>query len=237
MTPHTNFRIKRFASALTLVTLNLGAGAARGGEPLQPFTHVVRIPADSDTGAIRFQNVKLVQVPTTITYVTNPEYCREVAFRDPGGSMYCSSARTGSPAAAYELTFSFDGRPLASDEYGNRNFTFEVYFRPDELPQDVRQEISNGKRDLRDFAGSFKVSASREPVQKIVIDSAESHFCARDLVDGSWTNGAANCKDQVHYKTLVVPSDYITVRVDPSLVQAGLASANKTAEGLLDISR
>jgi hypothetical protein len=115
--------MKRIASALTLVTLNLAASIERGEEALQclthvealqPFTQVARIPADSDTDSIRFQKAKMVQVPTTISYTTNPEYCEEIAVRDPGGSMYCSSARTGTPATAYELTFSFVGPPLAS---------------------------------------------------------------------------------------------------------------------------
>lgn len=224
--------MKRIASALTLVTLNLATGAPRGEETLQPFTHVARIPADSDTGSIRFQKAKMVQIPTTIAYTTNPEYCKDIAFRDPGGSMYCSSARTGTPATAYELTFSVVGPPLASDEYGNRNFTFEVYFRPDELAPDVRQAISNGKRSRSDVAGSFKVSTSWEPMRKIVVDEAKSHFCAGNLLDGSWTTSDANCKEQVHYKALDARSDYITVRIDPSPVPAGLASANTAATAI-----
>ena len=233
--------MKPIASALTFVTLSLAAGAARREETLQPFTqvahlqpftHVARIPADYDTGSIRFQKAKMVQLPTTITYTTTPEYCKDLAFRDPGGSMYCSSARTGTPATAYELTFSVVGPPLASDEYGNRNFTFTVYFRPDELTPDLRQAISNGKRSRSDVAGSFKVSTSREPVRKIVVDEAESRFCAGNFLAGSWTTNDANCKDQVHYKTPAVPSDYITVRINPGSVRDGLASANKTAAAI-----
>jgi hypothetical protein len=216
MTPDTKIRMKRIASALTLVTLNLATGAARGEETLQPFTHAAQVPADSDTGSIRFQKAKLVQIPTTIAYTTNPEYCKDLAFRDPGGSMYCSYARTGTPATAYELTFSVVSPPLASDEYGNRNFTFEVYFRPDELLPDVREAISNGKWSHSDVAGSFNVSTSREGVRQIVIDEAKSHFCTGYLLDGSWTTSDANCKDEVHYKAVAVPSDYITVRIDPA---------------------
>ena len=224
--------MKPIASALTFVTLSLAAGAAPREETLQPFTHVAQIPADSDTGSIRFQKARMVQIPTTIAYTTDPEYCKDIAFRDPGGSMYCSSARTGTPATAYELTFSVVGSPLASDEYGNRNFTFNVYFQPDELAPDVRQAISDGKRSRSDVAGSFKVSTSREPVRKIVLDEAESHFCAGNLLDGSWTTSDPNCKDQVHYKALAVPSDYVTVRIDPSPVRTGLASANQAATAI-----
>jgi hypothetical protein len=229
MTPYTAFRIKRIASVLTFVSLNIAASVARGEEPLQSFTHVAQIPADFDTGSIRFQKAKMVRIPTTIEYTTNLEYCKDLAFRDPGGSMYCSVARTGTSATAYELTFSVVGPPLASDEYGNRNFTFEAYFRPDELAPDLRQAIANGDRTRSDVAGSFKVSTNREPVRKIVIDDATSHFCAGNLLDGSWTISDANCKDQVHYKAVTVPSDYIAVRIDPSPARTGMASANKAA--------
>jgi hypothetical protein len=222
--------MKRIAFALTLVTLNLAAGAARGEETLQPFTHVALIPADSDTGSIRFQKAKMVQIPTTIAYTTNPQYCKDLAFRDPDGSN-CSTARTGTPVTAYELTFSYVGHPLASDEYGNHNFTFWVYVRPDELAPDVLKAISNGKRSRSDLAGSFKVSTSRESVRKIVVDEAESHFCHGNYL-GGWTPSDANCKDQVHYKALAAPSDDITVRIDPSPVRAGLASANKAATAI-----
>lgn len=57
------------------------------------------------------------------------------------------------PATAYELTFSVVGPPLASDEYGSRNFTFEVYFQPDELPPELRQAISSRKQVRSDAAG------------------------------------------------------------------------------------
>ena len=224
--------MNRIASALTLVALNLAAGAARAEEPLQPFTHAARIPADSDTGTVRFQKAKMVQVPTTITYTTNPEYCEDLDFRDPGGSMYCSFARTGAPATAYELTFSVTGPPLASDEHGNRNFTFEVYFRPDELTPDLRQAISGGKWSRSDIAGSFKMNTSREPERKIVIDEAKSHFCDGYLLDGSWTTSDATCKDQVRYKALALPSDYITISIEPSPVRAGPASASKAATAI-----
>jgi hypothetical protein len=215
--------------ALAVVILSLSAGAARGEETLQPFTHIALIPADSDTGSIRFQEARVVQIPTTVSFTTDQEYCKDLAFRDPGGSMYCSSAWTGTPATAYELTFSFVGQPLASDEYRNPNFAFSVYFRPDELAPDVRQAISQGKRSRSDVAGSFNMSTSREPVRNIVVDEAQSHFCAGNILDGSWITSDANCKDQVHYKALAVPSDYITVRIDPIAARAGLASANNAA--------
>ena len=224
--------MKRIASALILVTLSLVAGAASREESLQPFTHVAQIPADSDTVSIRLLKAKVVRIPTTIAYTTNPEYCNDIVVRDPGGSMYCSFGKTGTPATAYELTFSLVGPPLASDEYGNRNFTFEVYFRPDELAPDVRQAISGGKQSRSDVAGSFKVTTSRELVRKIVVDEAESHFCAGNLLDGSRAISDPSCKDEVSYKTVAVPSDYTTVRIDQRAVRAGLASANKAAAAI-----
>jgi hypothetical protein len=222
--------MKRIACALTLMTLNLAAGAAPGEETLQPFTHVAQIPAGSDTGSIRFQKAKMVQTPTTIAFTTSSEYCKNVASRGSDSSMYCPSVRTETAAAAYELTFSFVGRPTTTD--GNRNFTFEVYFRPDELAPDVRQAISNGKRSHSDVAGYFKVITDREAVQKIVIDEAKSHFCAGNLLDGSWNTSDPTCKEQVLYKAISVPSDYITVRIDPSPVPAGPVSANQAATAI-----
>jgi hypothetical protein len=224
--------MKQIASALTILTLSLAAGVAQGQETLQPFTHVARIPAGFDTGSIRFQTAKMVRIPATLVYTTNPEYCKDLAFRDPGGSMYCPSARTGDTATAYELTFSVTGTPLASDEYGNRNFTFHVYFAPDELAPDVRQAISNGKRSRSDAVGSFKVSTSRELVRQNVVDEAASHFCAGNFMDGAWINSDANCRDQVYYKAIDAPSDYITVRIAPNPVRTGLASANQVATAI-----
>jgi hypothetical protein len=222
----------RIACALTLVTLSLAAAGANGEENLQPFTHLARIPAGSDTSSIRFQKAKIVQIPTTIAYTTNPEYCKELTFRGPSASMFCPSARPVNSVTAYEITFSVVGPPLASDEYGNTTFSFDVYFRPDELAPDVRQAISNGKPSRSDVAGSFQVSTSREFVQKIVIDEAESHLCPGNYMDGSWTISDANCKDQVHYKAIAAPSDYTTVRIDLSPIRAGLASGNKAATAI-----
>ena len=58
--------------------------------------------------------------------------------------MCCPYTQNMSPAPAYKVTYSFTGPPLASDEYGNRYFTFRVYFRPEELAPTVRRAISAG---------------------------------------------------------------------------------------------
>jgi hypothetical protein len=142
--------------------------------------------------------------------------------------MYCSSARPAAPATAYELTFSVAGSPLASDEYGNRNFTFSVYFSPDELAPDVRQAIA-GKHSRGDIAGSFTVSPSRELVRKTMVDEAESHFCAGNSLGGSWITSDPHCTDLIRYKTVSAPTDYVAVRIDAGPARVGMAQANKAA--------
>jgi hypothetical protein len=97
------------------------ADVARKVSDLQFFSHLARIPVDSNAGTIRFEKAKLVQVPTSIIYTMNQGYCDDLAFRDPGGSMYCQQTQTGSTATAYEVTYSYIGQPMSSDEFGNRN--------------------------------------------------------------------------------------------------------------------
>ena len=232
---------------VTIVTLSLAAGIALGEESnnttvtlsarsagssvqirdLQPFTHLASVPADADKGTIRFERAKVVQIPTRITYTMDPSYCEELAFRDPGGSAYCPSVQTGSPATAYEVTYSYIGGPLASDANGGRNFTFHIYFRPDELVPDVRQALTEKKRNRADLAGYFKVNTLQEPVRRIVIDEAKSHFCDGNFVEGMWTHSEANCQDEIHTKAIASRSDYITVRVDPVSAMAGLVPTEK----------
>ena len=226
--------MNRNAIGLTLISLTLACGIVLGQDSndstfgliakssastaqeieLQPFTHVARIPADSDKGTIRFEKAKMVQVPTRIAYTINPSYCAELAFRDPGGSTYCPYMETGSPATAYEVTYSYDGQPLGSDEDGGRNFTFQVYFRPDELAPEVRQALTEKKVGRADLAGYFTVNTFREPARRMVIDEAKSHFCDGNFVDGAWTHTDASCDDEIQLKAVARLSDYITVRVD-----------------------
>ena len=184
-------------------------------EDLHPFTHFALIPAGSDVRTIRFENAKTVEVPTKMIYTTDTDYCAELAFRDPGGSMYCPRIQDESLTTAYEITYSFRGQPLASDEYGNTHFTFHVYFRPDELGPEVRNALSTRKLGRADTAGYFKVTTSREFVQRVVIDETRSNFCDTILRDGSWTYTDSDCQNRIHYKTITTASDYIRVRVDP----------------------
>jgi hypothetical protein len=182
---------------------------------LHPFTHLASIPADSDPESIKFAKVRATKVFTERNSSMDPGYCDDLQFRDPGGSMYCPHVQEGSPALAYEVTYSFTSQPLPSDEYGERNFTFQVYFRPEELPQALRTAISAGKVKGAEVGTYFNVATSRTPVRAAVIDEANSSFCDGNYVDGNWIQQDPKCQDKISFKMVTITSDYITVRVEP----------------------
>jgi hypothetical protein len=184
-------------------------------EDFDPFTHLASIPAGSDPASIRFEKVRATKVATERESTMDPGYCRDLQFRDPGGSAYCPSVREKSLSRAYEVTYSFTGQPLASDEYGNPHFTFQVYFRPEELPPALRTALSAGKVKRAEVAAYFRLATSRPPVSAVVLDEAHSSFCGGTYVDGNWIKKNPNCRDQVSFKTLSVPSDSIAVHVEP----------------------
>jgi hypothetical protein len=184
-------------------------------EDLHPFTHFASIPANSDPASIKFKKVKATKVFTKRKSTMDSGYCQGLQFTDPGGSMYCPYVQDESPALAYEVTYSFTGQPLASDEYGNRNFTFQVYFRPEELPQALRSVLSAGKVQRAELATYFSVTTSRLPIRAVVIDEARSSFCDGNYLDGNWIHNDPKCQDKVTLKTVTVPSDYITIQVEP----------------------
>jgi len=201
-----------------------GTGAAQPN----PFTHFSYIPAGADPGTIRFEKAKLVKVPSRVKYTMDADYCKEQAFRDPGGSIACPSTQTEASVAAYEATYSYTGQPLASDEYAGRNFTFSVYFRLDELAPDVQKALAGKKLTRSDAAGYFAVSTYREPVRRVAIDPRQSHFCAGNFVDGAWVHTDPGCRDNIGYTAVTAPSDYVTVKVEPvaqRLDQAGVVAA------------
>ncbi len=181
-----------------------------------PFTHVVSIPATFDPSTITFEKVKATRVFTKVRSTTEARYCDELRFRDPGGSMYCPYTRNESPEAAYEVTYSYTGEPLASDEYGGRYFQFQVYFRPEELPPALRSAISAGKGKQPELATYFKMTASRLPVRGAVIDDAHPSFCNGNYMDGNWIQSDPHCQDQVSLKTVTMLSEYITLRIEPT---------------------
>ena len=125
---------------------------------LYPYTHLAYIAAGTDLTTIRFENARLIHIPTKIRYSTDTRQCMQAAFREPGGSMYCPYAETASPEAAYEITYSYHGPPLASDEHGQENFTFQVYFRPGELSPEARQAVAGKKPSRAKAAGYFRAT-------------------------------------------------------------------------------
>jgi hypothetical protein len=184
-------------------------------EDLNPFTHRASIPANSNSATIKFENVKATKVFTKVESTMDPGYCEDLKFRDPGGSMYCPYTQDQSRTPAYEVTYSFMGEPLASDEYGNRYFQFQVYFRPEELPPALRRGLSAGEVKRAELATYFNVTTSRQLVRAAVIDEAQSSFCGGNYVDGDWIQNDPHCMDKISLKTVAMPSDYITVRVEP----------------------
>jgi hypothetical protein len=201
--------------ALSAAVRSPKGGVETHTKDLHPFTHFASIPVSSDPAKIKFEKVKATRVFTKEKSTIDPGYCKDLPFRDPGGSMACPYTQDESPAPAYEVTYSFKGQPLASDEYGNRYFTFQVYFRPEELPPALRSALSIGKMKRAELATYFNVATSRAPVRTAVINEANSSLCDGNYVDGNWIQKDPNCNDKVSFKTEIRPSDYITVQVDP----------------------
>ena len=197
-------------------------------EALKPFTHVAYIPAQFEPGSIRFENVKMVQVPVTIQRRTDTTYCAELAFRDPGGSAFCPHIEVQSEAPAYRVTYSFASQPMAADESASRRFTFSVYFHPEELAPEVKEAVSARKPNRADIAGYFAVNTYREPQRRLVIENEQSKFCPGSYVDGTWTHNDPGCTDDIHHTVIMSPSDYLTISVGmaskaakPATVAAG----------------
>ena len=183
-------------------------------EELNPFTHLAQIPAGARLDSIRLEKIRSVNVPAAIKRDGDATYCGQLAFRDPGGSMFCPSANIDSTVAAYEVTYSYTGSATMADEFGNRYFTFSVYLRPDELAPKFREALSVRHRNRSDVAAHFTLNTYREPVRRMSIDSVQSKFCAGNFVDGSWMHVNPSCQDDVRYTMVSSPSDYITVRID-----------------------
>lgn len=192
------------------------ASAGSSVTNLQPFTHTALIPADSDLASVRFQSVKEVRVATSIQSSPDTSYCDELAYRQPVRSMYCPAVEFKGYTNAYQVTYSYEGQPLASDEYGNPYFTFSVYFRPDEIPLAEREAFQEQEGSRSGAAEYFQVTSSRGLQPRTVIDDSHSTFCEGTYYDGAWLRVDPKCDDHVQYKTIMVPSDYITMRVAPS---------------------
>jgi len=191
---------------------------------LQPFTHVVYIPTGSALPSIRIEGIKLVKIATKRRIVTNERYCNQ-PWTEPGGSMDCQRITEESPVPAYQVTYSYRGRPMVSDEYGNTYFTFSVYFRQDELSQRLREILALGKIRRAALEEFFEVTMSRAPTQQIVIDSANSTLCDGNYLDGNWTRTNPKCEDKIVYQRVASASPYITVRVVPASSRIEAAAA------------
>src|SRR5258707_11333014 len=111
--------------------------------------------------------------------------------------MFCPFLQPESPVTAYEVTYSFKGEPLASDEYGNHNFTFQVDFKPEELPSTLQSAISSHKVNRAELASYFNVTTSRPLVHGSEIDEANSSFCPGHFVDIVWVENDPHCQDKV----------------------------------------
>jgi hypothetical protein len=184
-------------------------------QDLRLVTHFARIPADSNPASIRLEKIRPVRVPQLARYTADATYCRDAAFRDPGGSMYCPETRAIGAAAGFEATYSYSGQPLASDECHAGRSTFQIYFRPDELAPEARTAIETGKWKAARLAGYFKLNTYAEHIHRAVIDESQSKLCEGNFVDGNWTHIDPACRDRVAYTTATVLSGYLTVKVDP----------------------
>jgi hypothetical protein len=186
-------------------------GVVRDAADLHPFTNVASIPAGADLSSIRFAGVKTVNVATK--RVSNGRYCED--SQEPGGSMYCPSAKDLSPMPAYRITYSYDGPAMPSDEYGSTHFAFSVYLHPDQLDPAIREAISARRLNPADAAAHFKLTTYREPVTRVVIDKQNSTFCDGAYMDGSWSHADSKCEDKIAYKTVAEASTYVSVKIDP----------------------
>lgn len=212
----------------TMLTIGVAAifGSAANAQPtatvrdLDRFSHTAQISAGSDVSTIKLQRVKLVTIGTRMRSVMMDSRCEEEqSFRDPGGSWYCPYTTIEAPSQAYEVTYSYTGQPLTSDEYGGTYFTFSVYFRPDELSESARQAIARGKISRTAAESLFDVGTSREDVPRAVIDEEGSKFCDGNYSDGAWVRAESDCKDVIKSKMVAAAPDYVTVSVSPSLTR------------------
>jgi hypothetical protein len=211
-----NSKVLSITAALAIAVTSASAQTATATEGQDPFTHVARIPAGSNLSSIKFQGVKVVMVPTKSSFTTDARYCEQAARRDPGGSMFCPAAQPQAWTRAYQVTYSFEGPPLASDEFGNTHYTFSVYFRPEELNAKEREALSQHRVNRTTLAEYFQVTNWRGTEERQVVDHARSRECAGSYVDGLWTQTDPACHNDINFQTLSVASDYIAVKVGPA---------------------
>ena len=132
-----------------------------------------------------------------------------------------------SPEAVYEVTYSYRGQPMGSDEYGGTAFTLQVYFQRDELPPVLRQSLAAGRKWNRaDTAAWFHVSTWRDTAPARVVDESRSRLCAYSYgYDGEWAQRDPDCTSVVRLHTIAAPTGYIAVRIDAAGEAAAATSA------------
>jgi len=191
----------------------LPAAVATKGVSLDPFTQVAMIPAEADLSSIRFERAKLTRIPTQVVMTMDRHYCEGVVQRASGPSMFCPAFQSANRVYAYEVTYSYQGQPLASDEYGSRYFTFSVYFHPDQLAPATREAIARPRLSKADAAALFAFNPQRPMVRKTRIVKAASKLCEAVVVDGYLEKADAKCEDRIVHETIAAPSTDIVVRV------------------------
>jgi hypothetical protein len=233
--PYFAGKVDNGSLALSAAVTSPKPGAETKIKDLHPFTHFASVPAGSDPAKITIEKVKVTRVFMKEKTIVDRDYCKDLPFRDPGGSMFCPYTEDVSPMPAYEVMYSFKGQPLASDEYGNRYFTFQVYFRPEELSPGLRRNLSTGRVRRAELATYFNVTTSRPAVRAAVVDEANSSFCDGNYIDGNWIQKDPSCTDKVSFKTVTRPSDYITVQVDPVSPRAQQAELSERGDHSSDL--
>ena len=94
-----SFAIASLPAQTLLVRENVLAPAVVS--ELNPFIHAARIPVTSELSSIRFQGIRAVRIPTRSRSTAVTPYCEEAAFREPGGSLYCSFVQPEQFVRAY----------------------------------------------------------------------------------------------------------------------------------------
>jgi hypothetical protein len=200
-------------------------GEAMEISDLQPFAHTAYIPVGADLSSVQFESIKAMRVYTKRHSVTNEQFCAKRLGAEAENSPDCPHTTYKLLVPAYQVSYSFQAQPTASDESGSTYFTFSVYFRPGELDPFLSRALSSGKLSRTAAADFFRLTTLRDSDQQIVIDLAHSTFCQGNYVDGNWTHTNPKCQDNVGYREANSPSSYITVKVDSASRPAAAVAA------------
>jgi len=128
------------------------------------FTNVAYLPASTDVGSIRFEQLRMVKIPADLNYGIDATQCQELVTGQLWQSSSCSYSTIHTTVPAVEVIYSFTAAPLASDEYANRTFEFSVYLRPEDLPEALQKVHSGRKLTRSEEARYFAVNIRRDAV-------------------------------------------------------------------------